>query len=163
MTIAGIEQGEPLRWDLSAPIDAESIGLGESMDMVRVPDERTNVALTLPDGDWTSVAEQLTITPRHGYVGTINVFRTLSGGPAVHEQLMGDAEVLGFPRERIDRWLAELPSTLDESRVGDPRARTGLHGSNGAVVTSVEISHDPGPGGDERIRLWYAIGPIVPD
>ena len=74
----------------------------------------------------------------------------------------GDARVLGFPQQRIDRWLAELPAALEESRAGGMRVRTGVNGSNGDVVTSVQISHEPGPGGDESVRLWYAISPVTP-
>ncbi|MCO7273625.1 hypothetical protein [Cellulosimicrobium cellulans] len=162
-TIEDIERGEPMRWDVSRPITAESVGLGESQAVVRVPDGAAQVELTLPDGTWSTTAEELTIQPRRGYVSTINVFRTLSGGQAVHDQLVADAEVLGFPRSQVDRWLDELPASLDASRTGGTRERTGINGSNGDVVTSVQISHEPGPGGDESIRLWYAISPVTPD
>jgi hypothetical protein len=162
-TIDDIEEGAPMRWDVSRPIVAESVGLGESQAVVRVPDGAAQVELTLPDGTWSTTAEELTIQPRRGYVSTINVFRTLSGGQAVHDQLVADAEVLGFPRSQVDRWLEELPASLDAARAGGTRERTGINGSNGDVVTSVQISHDPGPGGDESIRLWYAISPVTPD
>ncbi|MGN7701625.1 hypothetical protein [Cellulosimicrobium sp. 22601] len=162
-TIEDIERGEPMRWDVSRPITAESVGLGESQAVVRVPDGAAQVELTLPDGTWSTTAEELTIQPRRGYVSAINVFRTLSGGQAVHDQLVADAEVLGFPRSQVDRWLDELPASLDASRTGGTRERTGINGSNGDVVTSVQISHEPGPGGDESIRLWYAISPVTPD
>lgn len=162
-TIDDIEKGEPMRWDVSRPITAESVGLGESQAVVQVPDGAAQVELTLPDGTWTTTAEELTIQPRRGYVSTINVFRTLSGGQAVHDQLVADADVLGFPRSQVDRWLDELPASLDASRAGGTRERTGINGSNGDVVTSVQISHEPGPGGDESIRLWYAISPVTPD
>jgi len=162
-TIEDIERGEPMRWDVSRPITAESVGLGESQAVVRVPDGAAQVELTLPDGTWSTTAEELTIQPRRGYVSTINVFRTLSGGQAVHDQLVADAEVLGLPRSQVDRWLDELPASLDASRAGGTRERTGINGSNGDVVTSVQISHEPGPGGDESIRLWYAISPVTPD
>ncbi|MBM7818111.1 hypothetical protein JOE63_000588 [Cellulosimicrobium cellulans] len=162
-TIEDIERGEPMRWDVSRPITAESVGLGESQAVVRVPDGAAQVELTLPDGTWSTTAEELTIQPRRGYVSTINVFRTLSGGQAVHDQLVADAEVLGLPRSQVDRWLDELPASLDASRAGGTRERTGINGSNGDVVTSVQISHEPGPGGDESVRLWYAISPVTPD
>ncbi|UKJ62217.1 hypothetical protein H1Q78_16700 [Cellulosimicrobium cellulans] len=162
-TIDDIERGEPMRWDVSRPITAESVGLGESQAVVQVPDGAAQVELTLPDGTWSTTAEELTIQPRRGYVSTINVFRTLSGGQAVHDQLVADADVLGFPRSQVDRWLDELPASLDASRAGGTRERTGINGSNGDVVTSVQISHEPGPGGDESIRLWYAISPVTPD
>lgn len=162
-TIDDIERGEPMRWDVSRPITAESVGLGESQAVVQVPDGAAQVELTLPDGTWSTTAEELTIQPRRGYVSTINVFRTLSGGQAVHDQLVADADVLGFPRSQVDRWLDELPASLDASRAGGTRERTGINGSNGDVVTSVQISHEPGPGGDESIRLWYAISPVAPD
>lgn len=162
-TIDDIERGEPVRWDVSRPITAESVGLGESQAVVQVPDGAAQVELTLPDGTWSTTAEELTIQPRRGYVSTINVFRTLSGGQAVHDQLVADADVLGFPRSQVDRWLDELPASLDASRAGGTRERTGINGSNGDVVTSVQISHEPGPGGDESIRLWYAISPVTPD
>jgi len=161
--IDDIEEGGAMRWDVSRPITAESVGLGDSMAVVEVPGGAAQVELTLPDGTWTTTAEELTIQPRRGYVRTINVFRTLSGGRAVHDQLVADAEVLGLPRSQVDRWLDELPASLDASRVGGTRARTGINGSNGDVVTSVQISHDPGPGGDESIRLWYAVSPVTPD
>lgn len=162
-TIDDIERGEPVRWDVSRPITAESVGLGESQAVVRVPDGAAQVELTLPDGTWTTTAEELTIQPRRGYVSTVNVFRTLSGGKAVHDRLVADAEVLGFPRSQVDRWLDELPAALDASRAGGTRERAGINGSNGDVVTSVQISHEPGPGGDEKVRLWYAISPVTPD
>jgi hypothetical protein len=162
-TIEDIEEGEPMRWDVSRPITAESVGLGDSMAVVKVPGGAAQVELTMPDGVWTTTAEELTIAPRRGYVNAINVFRTFSGGQAVHDQLVADAEVLGFPRSQIDGWLDELPASLEPSRSGGLRERTGINGSNGDVVTSVEISHDPGPGGDESIRLWYAIGPVTPE
>lgn len=162
-TIEDIERGEPMRWDVSRPITAESVGLGESQAVVQVPDGAAQVELTLPDGTWSTTAEELTIQPRRGYVSTINVFRTLSGGQAVHDQLVADADALGFPRSQVDRWLEELPASLDASRAGGTRERTGINGSNGDVVTSVQISHEPGPGGDESIRLWYAISPVTPD
>ncbi|GED08293.1 hypothetical protein [Cellulosimicrobium cellulans] len=162
-TIDDIERGETVRWDVSRPITAESVGLGESQAVVQVPDGAAQVELTLPDGTWSTTAEELTIQPRRGYVSTINVFRTLSGGQAVHDQLVADADALGFPRSQVDRWLDELPASLDASRAGGTRERTGINGSNGDVVTSVQISHEPGPGGDESIRLWYAISPVTPD
>lgn len=161
-TIDDIEEGAPMRWDVSSPITAESVGLGEQMAIVDVPGGGAEVELVLPDGTWSTTAEELTIQPRRGYVNAINVFRSLSGGEAVHDQLLADADVLGFPREHVDRWLDELPASLTESRSGGVRARTGINGSNGDVVTSVQISHDPGPGGDEAIRLWYAISPVTP-
>ncbi len=136
-----------MRWDVSRPITAESVGLGESMAVVQVPDGAAEVELTLPDGTWTATAKELTIQPRRGYVSAINVFRTLSGGQAVHDQLVADAQVLGFPRSRVDRWLDELPASLDASRAGGTRARTGINGSNGDVETSVQISHEPRAGG----------------
>ncbi|MBE9926842.1 hypothetical protein G8C93_13200 [Cellulosimicrobium cellulans] len=162
-TIDDIERGETVRWDVSRPITAESVGLGESMAVVQVPDGAAEVELTLPDGTWTTTAEELTIQPRRGYVSAINVFRTLSGGQAVHDQLVADAQVLGFPRSQVDRWLDELPASLDASRAGGTRARTGINGSNGDVETSVQISHEPGPGGDGAVRLWYVISPVTPD
>lgn len=162
-TIDDIERGETVRWDVSRPITAESVGLGESMAVVQVPDGAAEVELTLPDGTWTTTAEELTIQPRRGYVSAINVFRTLSGGQAVHDQLVADAQVLGFPRSQVDRWLDELPASLDASRAGGTRARTGINGSNGDVETSVQISHEPGPGGDASVRLWYVISPVTPD
>ncbi|MFJ1512527.1 hypothetical protein [Cellulosimicrobium funkei] len=162
-TIDDIERGETVRWDVSRPITAESVGLGESMAVVQVPDGAAEVELTLPDGTWTTTAEELTIQPRRGYVSAINVFRTLSGGQAVHDQLVADAQALGFPRSQVDRWLDDLPASLDASRAGGTRARTGINGSNGDVETSVQISHEPGPGGDESVRLWYVISPVVPD
>jgi len=162
-TIDDIERGETVRWDVSRPITAESVGLGESMAVAQVPGGAAEVELVLPDGTWTTTAEELTIQPRRGYVSTINVFRTLSGAQAVHDQLVADAEVLGFPRSQVDRWLDELPASLDASRAGGTRERTGINGSNGDVVTSVQISHEPGPGGDESIRLWYAVSPVTPD
>ena len=162
-TIDDIERGETVRWDVSRPITAESVGLGESQAVVQVPDGAAQVELTLPDGTWSTTAEELTIQPRRGYVSTINVFRTLSGGQAVHDQLVADADALGFPRSQVDRWLDELPASLDASRAGGTRERTGINGSNGDVVTSVQISHEPGPGGDASIRLWYAISPVTPD
>jgi hypothetical protein len=161
-TIDDIEEGAPMRWDVSSPITAESVGLGEQMAIVDVPGGGAEVELTLPDGTWSTTAEELTIQPRRGYVSSINVFRSLSGGEAVHDQLLADADVLGFPRAQVDRWLDELPASLVESRSGGVRARTGINGSNGDVVTSVQISHEPGPGGDESIRLWYAISPVTP-
>ena len=162
-TIDDIERGETVHWDVSRPITAESVGLGESMAVVQVPDGAAEVELTLPDGTWTTTAEELTIQPRRGYVSAINVFRTLSGGQAVHDQLVADAQVLGFPRSQVDRWLDELPASLDASRAGGTRARTGINGSNGDVETSVQISHEPGPGGDGSVRLWYVISPVTPD
>jgi hypothetical protein len=162
-TIDDIERGETVRWDVSRPITAESVGLGESMAVVQVPDGAAEVELTLPDGTWTTTAEELTIQPRRGYVSAINVFRTLSGGQAVHDQLVADAQALGFPRSQVDRWLDDLPAALDASRAGGTRARTGINGSNGDVETSVQISHEPGPGGDESVRLWYVVSPVVPD
>lgn len=161
-TIDDIEEGAPMRWDVSSPITAESVGLGEQMAIVDVPGGGAEVELTLPDGTWSTTAEELTIQPRRGYVSSINVFRSLSGGEAVHDQLLADADVLGFPRAQVDRWLDELPASLVESRSGGVRARTGINGSNGDVATSVQISHEPGPGGDESIRLWYAISPVTP-
>lgn len=161
-TIDDIEEGAPMRWDVSSPITAESVGLGEQMAIVEVPCGGAEVELVLPDGTWSTTAEELTVQPRRGYVSTINVFRSLSGGQAVHDQLVADADVLGFPRGQVDRWLDELPASLAESRAGGPRARTGINGSNGDVVTSVQVSHEPGPGGDGAIRLWYAISPVPP-
>ena len=111
-TIDDIERGETVRWDVSRPITAESVGLGESQAVVQVPDGAAQVELTLPDGTWSTTAEELTIQPRRGYVSTINLFRTLSGGQAVHDQLVADADALGFPRSQVDRWLDELPASL---------------------------------------------------
>ncbi|MBD5785681.1 hypothetical protein IF650_05765 [Cellulosimicrobium terreum] len=163
-TIDQIQEGEPMRWDVSTPISAESVGLGESMAVVDLPGGEAEVELTLPGGVWSTTAEELTVEPRRGHVSTINVFRTLSGGQAVHDQLVADADVLGFPVDRIDRWLADdLPASLAESQAGGTRARTGINGNSGDVVTSVQISHEPGPGGDEAIRLWYVVRPVTPD
>ncbi|MBD8079594.1 hypothetical protein [Cellulosimicrobium arenosum] len=163
-TIEAIQEGEPMRWDVSTPISAESVGLGESMAVVELPGGAAEVELTLPSGVWSTTAEELTVEPRRGYVSTINVFRTLSGGQAVHDQLVADADVLGFPVDQIDRWLDDdLPASLEASRAGGTRARTGINGNDGDVVTSVQISHEPGPGGDEAIRLWYVVRPVTPD
>src|SRR5690606_7494499 len=162
-TIDDIERGETVRWDVRRPITAEAVGLGESMAGVPVPARPAGVERVHPDGTGTTTAEELTIQPRRGYGSTINVFRTLSGAQAVHDQLVADAEVLGLPRSQVDRWLDELPASLDASRAGGTRERTGINGSNGDVVTSVQISHEPGPGGDESIRLWYAVSPVTPD
>ncbi len=161
-TIDDIERGETVRWDVSRPITAESVGLGESMAVVQVPDGAAEVELTLPDGTWTTTAEELTIQPRRGYVSAINVFRTLSGGQAVHDQLVADAQVLGFPRSQVDRWLyaARVARRVALERDAGP---PGMNGSNGDVETSVQISHEPGPGGDASVRLWYVISPVTPD
>nr|WP_128082925.1 hypothetical protein [Cellulosimicrobium sp. MM] len=165
-TIDDIERGETVRWDVSRPITAESVGLGESMAVVQVPDGAAEVELTLPDGTWTTTAEELTIQPRRGYVSAINVFRTLSGGQAVHDQLVADAQVLGFPRSQVDRWLDELPRVARrvargrdagphghqrverrrrDVRADQPRARAG-----GRRVGAPLVRHQPGHAGLTR-------------
>ncbi len=132
-TIDDIERGETVRWDVSRPITAESVGLGESMAVVQVPDGAAEVELTLPDGTWTTTAEELTIQPRRGYVSAINVFRTLSGGQAVHDQLVADAQVLGFPGRRSTAGSTTCP------RRSTRRARAGrgpVPASTGRTATS---------------------------
>lgn len=157
-TIEEIAAGAPMEWDLTEPIASPSVGLGTTMAVVSRPDgELIPVILETPAGSWSERAEQVTVTPRDGHVDTVNVFVEAHGADEARDALMAAAGVLGFSVDEIERWRSELASALEPSRAGEPRVRTGLRGTSGDLATSVQISHPPGPGGDESIRLWYAV------
>ncbi|MBW9094832.1 hypothetical protein JNB62_14155 [Microbacterium jejuense] len=157
-TIDEIVAGAPMEWDVTAAIPSPSVGLGTTMAVVsRADGELIPVTLETPAGSWSAQAEQVSVTPRDGRVDTVNVFVEVNGGDAARDELIAAADVLGFSVEEIERWRSELASALEPSRAGEPRVRTGLRGSSGHLATSVQISHAPGPGGDESIRLWYAV------
>lgn len=158
-----IEEDGAMHWDVREPVTTASVGLGDDLGMI-APAGGVDVELVLPTATWSVHVDEATVEPDGGYVGGINLFRTVSGGEAAHEQLTADAGPLGLSQERLDTWFEEeLPAALRAERAGGPRDRTGINGSNGDVITSVQISHEPGPGGDEKIRLWYVVSPPLPE
>lgn len=154
-TVQAVEEGEPMEWDLTRPVDAESVGLpADEMVVVDVPDGGGDVELTLPTGTWSARAEQLTVTTRAGYVLSVDVFWTEPTADEAYARMSGEAEVLGLDPAALDDWLAGVPATLGGS-AGD-RVKQTFNGSSGAVATSVQAGLEAGTGGSAPVRLWYA-------
>ncbi|QEO13931.1 hypothetical protein FLP10_05455 [Agromyces intestinalis] len=158
-TLTALEAGAELDWDLTAPVRAAAIGADDGMTVVPL-DRSIDVAITLPTGVWHSTADELTIEVAAGRLTRLNLFATESGGEASEARLLADAPVLGLDEARIETWAEdELPAALAPERAGGQRDRTGFNGASGEVTTSVQVSLEPGPGGDDAIRFWYLLSP----
>lgn len=146
--------GSSIQWDLTRPIEAESLGLAsDEMVVVTVPEDAT-VSLTLPSGTWSGRTEEMTVTTRHGYVDQINLFWAEADGQAAADRMVADAELLGVDAARVAEW-AETAQWAETADINRSREKTIYNGSNGDVSIAIKPSMAVGEGEGTPVRLWY--------
>ncbi|WP_125777674.1 hypothetical protein [Antribacter gilvus] len=154
-TVQAVEEGDPMQWDLTRPVDAGSVGLpADEMVIVDVPEGGSDVELVLPSGTWSARAEQLTVTTSGGYVLSVDVFRTEADGDAAYARMSDEATLLGIDSVLLDDWHAGLPAVAGGD-AGD-RVKQTFNGYSGDVATSVQAGVEAGEGAGAPVRLWYA-------
>ncbi|MBE1875502.1 hypothetical protein [Myceligenerans pegani] len=147
-------EANSMQWDLTRPLEAEALGLpGDQMVVVTVPDDAT-VNLTLPTGTWTGRTEEMTVTTRHGYVDSVDLYWTEPDGQAAADRMVADAPLLGIDAARAAEWAgtAKWAETADINRT---REKANYNGAAGEVSTSVKPSMAVGEGEGTPVRLWY--------
>ncbi|MFJ3406606.1 hypothetical protein [Promicromonospora sp. NPDC090134] len=147
-------EGNSMQWDLTRPLDAETLGLpADQMVVVTVPEDAT-VSLTLPTGTWSGSTEEMTVTTRHGYVDSVDLFWTEADGQAAADRMVADAGLLGVDTALVAQWAgtAQWAETADTN---ETRAKDNYNGSNGEVSTSIRPSMAVGEGAGTPVRLWY--------
>lgn len=147
-------EGNSMQWDLTRPLETEALGLPEdSMVVVTVPEDAT-VSLTLPSGTWTGRTEEMTVTTRHGYVDSVDLYWTEANGQAAADRMVADAGLLGVDAARVAEW-AETAKWAETADINRTREKTNYNGSTGEVSTSIKPSMAVGEGAGTPVRLWY--------
>lgn len=147
-------EGNSMQWDLTRPLEAQALGLPEDkMVVVTVPDDAT-VSLTLPTGTWTGPTEEMTVTTRHGYVDSVDLYWTEPDGRAAADRMVADAAVLGIDAARAGEW-AETATWAETAEINRTREKANYNGAAGEVSTSVKPSMAVGEGAGTPVRLWY--------
>lgn len=155
-TVQAVEEGDPMQWDLTRPITAESVGAPDGqLVVVQVPEGGADVELTLPSGTWSAHAEELTVETAHGHVVSVDVFVTAEDGDDAYARMSADAGLLGLSTEHLDDWHAGLPAVHEGST--DGRVKKTFNGSDGLVATSVQAGLESGEGAGAPVRLWYKL------
>ncbi|WP_369373848.1 hypothetical protein AB1046_07340 [Promicromonospora sp. Populi] len=143
-----------MQWDLTRPLEAESLGLpADKMVIVTVPEDAT-VSLTLPSGTWSGRTEEMTVTTRRGFVDSVDLFWTEADGQAAADRMVADAALLGVDAARVAEWAetARWAETADTNR---SRTDANYNGANGEVSTAIKPSMAVGEGPGTPVRLWY--------
>lgn len=147
-------QENSMQWDLTRPLETESLGLpADQMVIVDVPEDAT-VSLVLPSGTWTGRTEEMTVTTRHGYVDSVDLFWTEADGQAAADRMVADAELLGVDATQVAGW-AETAKWAETADVNETRAKDNFNGANGDVSTAIKPSMAVGEGAGTPVRLWY--------
>lgn len=147
-------EGNSMQWDLTRPLEAETLGLpSDQMVIVSVPDDAT-VSLTLPTGTWSGRTEEMTVTTRHGYVDQVDLYWTEADGQAAADRMVADADLLGVDGARVAGW-AETSRWAETADVNETRAKDNYNGANGEVSTAIRPSMAIGQGTGTPVRLWY--------
>lgn len=148
------DEGNSMQWDLTRPLEAETLGLpSDDMVVVAVPEDAT-VSLTLPSGTWTGGTEEMTVTTRHGYVDQVDLFWTEQDGQAAADRMVADAPLLGVDAAQVARW-AETAQWAETADVNETRARDNYNGAAGEVSTAIKPNMAVGKGPGTPVRLWY--------
>jgi hypothetical protein len=146
--------GNSVQWDLTRPLEAKTLGLPDNqLEMVTVPDDAT-VSLKLPSGTWSGRTEQMTVTTRHGYVDSVDLFWTEANGQAAEDRMVADAELLGVDAAQVASW-AERAKRAETSTINETREEDNFNGSNGRVSTAIKPGMEVGKGEGTPVRLWY--------
>lgn len=147
-------EGNSMQWDLTRPLETETLGLpSDQMVIVDVPEDAT-VSLVLPSGTWSGRTEEMTVTTRHGYVDSVDLFWTEADGQAAADRMVADAELLGLDAAQVAGW-AETAKWAETADVNETRAKDNFNGANGEVSTAVKPSMAVGEGPGTPVRLWY--------
>ncbi|MCF4121023.1 hypothetical protein L1785_08515 [Antribacter sp. KLBMP9083] len=147
-------EANSMQWDLTRPLEAEALGLpADDMVIVAVPEDAT-VSLTLPSGTWSGRTEEMTVTTRHGYVDSVDLFWTEAGGQAAADRMVADAALLGVDAAQVAEW-AETARWAETADVNETRAKDNYNGSTGEVSTAIKPSMAVGEGAGTPVRLWY--------
>ncbi|GAB3948150.1 hypothetical protein GCM10029976_078720 [Kribbella albertanoniae] len=147
-------EGNSVRWDLTRPIEAKTLGLPDNQMVIStVPDDAT-VSLTLPTGIWSGRIEEMTVTTRHGYVDSVDLFWTEANGQASADRMVADAKLLGVDAALVARW-AETAKWVETADTNETRHKDNYNGRNGRVSTAMKPSMDEGKGEGTPVRLWY--------
>jgi hypothetical protein len=147
-------KGNSVQWDLTRPLEAKPLGLpDDEMEIVTVPDNPT-VNLKLPTGTWSGRTEEMTVTTRHGYVDSVDLFWTEANGQAAADRMVADAKLLGVDAEQVAGW-AEIAQWAETASTKEGRHDANYNGSNGRVSTAIKPSMAVGAGKGTQVRLWY--------
>ena len=147
-------EGNTMQWDLTRPLEAETLGLpADQMVIIDVPDDAT-VSLTLPSGTWSGRTEEMTVTTRHGYVDSVDLYWTEADGQAAADRMVADAGLLGVDAARVAEW-AETARWAETADINRTREKTNYNGSTGEVSTAIKPSMAVGEGAGTPVRLWY--------
>ncbi|MFB6724237.1 hypothetical protein ACFCV3_28930 [Kribbella sp. NPDC056345] len=147
-------EGNSVRWDLSRPIEAKTLGLpDDQLVILTVPDDAT-VSLTLPTGTWAGRTEEMTVTTRKGYLDAVDLFWTEPNGQASADRMVSDAKLLGVDAARVASWAgsAKWAETADTNRM---RHEANYNGRNGRVSTAIKPGMAVGKGEGTPVRLHY--------
>ncbi|GAA1866041.1 hypothetical protein [Myceligenerans crystallogenes] len=148
------EEGNSMEWDLTKPLEAEALGLpSDQMVVVEVPGDAT-VSLVLATGTWTGRTEEMTVSTRHGYVDSVDLFWTEPDGQAAADRMVADAALLGVDAARVAEW-AEVARWAETATTHRTREKANYNGAAGEVSTSVKPSTEVGQGEGTPTRLWY--------
>lgn len=146
--------GNSLQWDLTRPLEADALGLpGDQRVVVTVPDDATT-NLTLPTGTWTGRTEEMTVTTRHGYVDSVDLYWTEPDGHAAADRMVADAALLGIDATRAAEW-ADTATWAETADVNRTREKANYNGAAGEVSISVKPGMAVGEGEGTPVRLWY--------
>ncbi|TWD78985.1 hypothetical protein FB561_0033 [Kribbella amoyensis] len=147
-------QGSSVRWDLTRPIEAKVVGLpADEMEILEVPDDAT-VTFTLPTDAWSGRIEDMTVTTRHGYLDTVDIFWTEADGQAAADRMVADAEVLGVDAARVAGW-AGIAQRAETAGTHETTEKANYNGSNGRVSTAMKPSMRTSKGKGTPVRLFY--------
>lgn len=147
-------EGNSVQWDLTRPLEAHTLGLpSDKMEILTVPDNAT-VNLKLPTGTWSGRTEDMTVTTRHGYVDSVDLFWTETNGQAAADRMVADAKLLGVDAAQVASW-AEIAKWAETADTKDGRREANYNGSNGRVSTAIKPSMAVGAGEGTPVRLWY--------
>lgn len=145
---------DSLQWDLAQPIESETLSLPSDQMVVAIVPEDATVTLDLPSGTWSGRVEEMTVTTRHGYVDSVDLFWTESDGQAAADRMVSDADLLGLDAEQVAEW-ADVSSWAETADSNRSRHKADYHGSNGEVSISVSTSMAMDEGSGTPCRLWY--------
>ncbi|WP_327637413.1 hypothetical protein OHB24_03195 [Kribbella sp. NBC_00482] len=146
--------GNRVQWDLTRPLEAKALGLpDDQMEIVTVPDDAI-VSLKLPTGTWSGRTEEMTVTTRHGYVDSVDLFWTEANGQAAADRMVADAKLLGVDAAQVAGW-AEIAKGVETADTKRRRHDGNYNGSNGRVSTAIKPSMVVGAGTGTPVRLWY--------
>lgn len=146
--------GSTVRWDLTRPLEAQTLGLPpDEIVVLDVPEDAT-VSLTLPSGTWSGHAEAMSVTTRDGYLDGINLSWIEPDGQAAADRMVADAGLLGINVEDAASW-AETARYHETADVAETDHEQNFNGSSGDVSTSVQADMAVGEGKGTPVQLRY--------